>query len=370
MIQDTGRIHGFDALRGIAMLLGIVLHAIIPYMIHPVAGWPNDTALSSSMLEALYHFIHSFRMELFFFVAGYFAHFSLVRNGVKKFIDNRKKRVLIPFIVSLFILLPFCYLSFRYYSVMVQEPGWSSGEVLAVAVKQSLRWNGLVHLWFLYYLAAFYVALILIRNYIPDAWQNYLRVQQPLATVIMIPLIAVVLLGMPALPVQVSTSLFPPPALLMYYFLFFMWGYLNYSKVTPTVGKKQAALILLGLGVLAQFAKHFIGTDSRLFMALLTSIGTVCLVSGAVIGFLLAFTRDTPAFRYLADASYWMYLVHVPIVVALHIALLNHLNGPALSWLKPLLVMGITILVTLLSYQYFVRYTIIGEYLHGKRKNA
>ena len=41
--MEEKRFHGLDALRGIAMLLGIVLHAALPYIpdIDPI--WPEDT---------------------------------------------------------------------------------------------------------------------------------------------------------------------------------------------------------------------------------------------------------------------------------------------------------------------------------------
>lgn len=49
------RYHGLDALRGIAMLLGVVLHAALPYIPDVEAFWPADknssvTVTSSSLL--------------------------------------------------------------------------------------------------------------------------------------------------------------------------------------------------------------------------------------------------------------------------------------------------------------------------------
>ena len=39
------RIHGFDALRAIAMWLGVVLHSIIVYKETPEINWPHDSAV-------------------------------------------------------------------------------------------------------------------------------------------------------------------------------------------------------------------------------------------------------------------------------------------------------------------------------------
>ena len=43
MENQHRRYHGLDALRGIAMLLGIVLHAALPFMVGmPISIWPTD----------------------------------------------------------------------------------------------------------------------------------------------------------------------------------------------------------------------------------------------------------------------------------------------------------------------------------------
>ena len=65
------RYHGLDALRGIAMLLGIVLHAAIPY--YPdLEMWPKDRN-SSEVIGLIFDFIHMWRMPVFFMLAGFFC---------------------------------------------------------------------------------------------------------------------------------------------------------------------------------------------------------------------------------------------------------------------------------------------------------
>jgi peptidoglycan/LPS O-acetylase OafA/YrhL len=68
--------------------------------------------------------------------------------------------------------------------------------------------------------------------------------------------------------------------------------------------------------------------------------------------------------RYHVDASYWVYLLHLPIVYFMQIALV----GAALSWwLKFAVVCTVTLSVCYFSYHVFVRYTFIGTVLSGKR---
>ena len=68
----TTRYHGLDALRGISMILGIVLHATLPYIAGMEILWPADRE-SSTTLRLVFEFIHIWRMPLFFFIGGFFC---------------------------------------------------------------------------------------------------------------------------------------------------------------------------------------------------------------------------------------------------------------------------------------------------------
>jgi glucans biosynthesis protein C len=82
---------------------------------------------------------------------------------------------------------------------------------------------------------------------------------------------------------------------------------------------------------------------------------------GMSLRFLSGFSRIR---RYLADASYWMYLVHIPLVVALQ-AGVSHM--PWAAPVKLLFVLGVTLPVLLASYQLLVRNTFVGVILNGRK---
>jgi peptidoglycan/LPS O-acetylase OafA/YrhL len=85
----------------------------------------------------------------------------------------------------------------------------------------------------------------------------------------------------------------------------------------------------------------------------------------AMIGLALRFLSGFSATRrYLADASYWLYLIHLPIVMALQVAVSQ------LDWPWPVKFGGILLValsVMFASYQLLVRYTFIGAVLNGRR---
>ena len=68
--------------------------------------------------------------------------------------------------------------------------------------------------------------------------------------------------------------------------------------------------------------------------------------------------------RYLADASYWVYLVHLPILFAIQYRLLDMAGGWQLKFVVSVLA---TSLLALASYQLLVRNTIMGKLLDGRR---
>jgi glucan biosynthesis protein C len=100
----------------------------------------------------------------------------------------------------------------------------------------------------------------------------------------------------------------------------------------------------------------------------------VLALSGALFSWLVVFgfqgvalclVRQSYAWvRYLADSSYWVYLIHMPILGLLQVNLYR-VPGHAL-WKAPLVLIG-TLAIGLATYQTLVRHTAVGTGLHGSR---
>jgi peptidoglycan/LPS O-acetylase OafA/YrhL len=74
--------------------------------------------------------------------------------------------------------------------------------------------------------------------------------------------------------------------------------------------------------------------------------------------------RPSPAIRYLVDASFWIYLVHLPFTIWLPGLLAGFALAP---WIKILSVLAVTYVVALATYDLFVRSTAMGAVLSGQR---
>jgi len=89
-------------------------------------------------------------------------------------------------------------------------------------------------------------------------------------------------------------------------------------------------------------------------------------LAALTLGFFRKFLdRPHPALRYVADSSYWMYLVHLPLVVWLQVAVAE-LGIP--WWLKLAGIALATIAIAFMTYDLFVRSTFLGALLNGRRR--
>ncbi|MFN3192000.1 MAG: acyltransferase family protein [Aureliella sp.] len=101
-VADTRR-HDLDALRAIAMLLGILLHAAMSFI---PFGWVVTDKYAFPEAKLILDSIHGFRMPLFFLLSGYFTCMLWEKRGVKGLLIHRAKRILLPLVVSMFTIIP------------------------------------------------------------------------------------------------------------------------------------------------------------------------------------------------------------------------------------------------------------------------
>lgn len=101
------RRHDLDALRAIAMLLGIVLHAAISFAPIP---WPVSDTQQSEFYLVLFSLIHGFRMPLFFMLSGFFTAMLWRKRGLRKLVQHRLKRILLPLVIGCFTIVPSMWL--------------------------------------------------------------------------------------------------------------------------------------------------------------------------------------------------------------------------------------------------------------------
>ncbi len=169
-----------------------------------------------------------------------------------------------------------------------------------------------------------------------------------------------------------SEGLSPDPTVLLFYACFFFFGthvrqrgiaiskscaYLTLPALTVVFGTALLVLYPDGKPVEPGGPAWAIGAACQAAFAWLMCFGTMGL-------FRLIASKERLWVRYVADSSCWLYLWHLPLLIALQYPLSRMDIDPHLNFLILCLLATAILLAT---YQFVVRYTLIGTLLNGKR---
>jgi peptidoglycan/LPS O-acetylase OafA/YrhL len=375
------RFGALDALRGAAMFLGVCLHAAVSYMTGRMPGlvWGTYDSTTSPFFDLLFWWLHSWRLPVFFFLAGFFAALVETARGPKGLLAHRARRLLAPFVVGCLVLLPI--------SFYIWSAGWLvSGrcnlkEVLAIKFGAEIQAElyGPMHLWFLQDLHILNVCWCAFRW----ARRGDRRKEPSLASrgpwfYLALPLglagpTAVILAGNLRPVVEHHNSFVPDGWRLLYYGAYFVAGTALYHRrnqlreVFRFWPVHLALSLPATLGAMYLLQGHLRGAEGVWALAAALSLLAWLSLFG-VVGLCLRYARQQrPAWRYLADASYWVYLCHLPLVGLIQLDLEG---APLPAGVKFLVVVGLTTFLCLASYHALVRYTFLGSWLHGSRKRV
>lgn len=377
------RLHALDAVRGSALLLGVVLHAC--------ATWDLQSAPGPLVI---YYTIHIFRMPAFYLMAGFFGRMLLQRRGARAFVLDRAKRILLVLVLG----LPIVEVTAGLCALLGAQPHGglaylrSQGFMPAAQILQPKVRPDLAHLWFLYYLLMFYVLALALRALMQrlDSRGLLRRLTDRGVAVMMQGPWAAVLLAVPAIlyygrpghwnqPAGLPTpsSIVPQLAAFISYLLPFGLGWLLQRQVQVLLSLREswlmylvlfAALTALCLTILLTSdtwqvpALH--GPEHAIYLGAYMAAGWcgVFAAAGTALRFL---SRPSAVTRYLADASYWVYLMHMgPILFFMMLLGPYHLHW---AFMLPITVGG-TMLTLLTGYHYLVRFTWLGAILNGCRR--
>jgi peptidoglycan/LPS O-acetylase OafA/YrhL len=243
-----------------------------------------------------------------------------------------------------------------------------------------------MHLWFLEYLVFFYVfALVLV----PLLRHRYLAVpvgviNRSFRAVTISPLgaFALAFLTCPILylmrdgAIDDPSGFAPEGRILIAYLVFFGWGWLlsRNADLLLVLRRFPHAPIFIGLGVVAALLGYSIWywlqeTGTQMVLGVVASAWCLALsmwlfVFGIVGIFFRVLERPVARFRYLSDSSYWLYLVHMPVLLVFQVAAAETNWPPAL---KAMVVLAASLATLLGSYHVFVRFTWVGAILNGRK---
>jgi peptidoglycan/LPS O-acetylase OafA/YrhL len=232
------------------------------------------------------------------------------------------------------------------------------------------------HLWFLWFLCWMVAGFALWKRLapgtaaeaVPRPWVESARRYLWLVPLTMLP---AWFMGrdMPVFGPDTSSSLLPPLHLLAYYTVFFGFGALCFGGPLGIDGMGKRWWLALPLALFVLFPAGMVlvhDGDPRWWpLAVLCHVLYAWAMCAAMMGLFRQLVSMRRAWvRYLSDASYWMYLMHLPLVIVLQAWLRDWPLAP--GWKFALICVAVAA-VLLLSYETLVRRSWIGALLNGRR---
>ena len=373
------------------MMLGLVRHAAVSYVPTVFFEWPYRDAQADMLAYWVVVFIRVFHLPVFFAIAGFFAAYLVEKRGTREFLRQRWSRIGVPFLVAwpvlavtMFFIVPFA----AQFSSTPPNAAYNLSELTSARALEHL----FMHLWFLYDLMILYVAASALRPVaarIPAgvrAWAMdfFERRVHRGGIAVLVLVTGIILYRMESWAIDYYAGPFPPPRLLALYGLFFGFGWMLLRRRETLEGFKRPAWVFLAAGTLCFFLyRHSLeigctlvsertctgvgggsGGEHHLWAVIFLALSMWFMAYGLIGLFLRYMDGPSPRWRYMADASYWIYIVHVPFVMLLPLLLAT---VPLPGIVKLALVSVAATGLILVTYHYLVRPTFIGKQLNGRR---
>ena len=230
------------------------------------------------------------------------------------------------------------------------------------------------HLWFLYYLIwitglTVMIAIILqkpkkLRQKTGNVFL-WLFGKQWLFLIGMSILLFLLLVWMWDYWAPTPLSFEPDIKIIFFYLLFYLIGWLIYVRPETLRVLKNNGTYYALIGFLAYALKFIFRNDfgDVAYGGLNTIIGCF-LIFGITGVFLKYFNLHSKRWRYASDASYWVYLIHLPITLLIPSLIVE---WAVASGVKFSITLIATTFCSFLTYHYLVRWTFVGLFLNGRK---
>lgn len=336
-----------DSLRVAAMFAVVALHAALSYAVirPPDLAWLVYDR-PDARFDRVCLLVQCFAMPAFFMISGFSAAALSRSLDVRAFLRHRARRLLLPFVAGLLVILPVCYylwgtgwfLSGKCEIYEILTGRFGAGEAGANVA-------GPAHLWFLEYLLVytglFAAARVFYRR--RPGWKKLWASEGAVRIFeawwrpffFAVPTAAVLWLG-PQAVLHFRNSFVPEWARFTHYAVFFasgVWLSAFEDKWEELAGAAPACLFFsIPAYALAEiFLKKYLSGPlapvERVSMALWTAVFMWLFLFG-LFGLFSRPGKEGRFVAYWSRASYWVYLVHFPWVAWAQIALLGW-DGPA-----------------------------------------
>jgi membrane-bound acyltransferase YfiQ involved in biofilm formation len=240
-----------------------------------------------------------------------------------------------------------------------------------------------MHLWFLYQLTFFYIVTAIVVKWVNVDWMSRI-VKSPKLFLLLAPLLLVPALITQHAPIPAPEQFMPQFWSFGFFGLFFLLGYGLFSyqgfldKLKPYVWVMLVTSIAAYTLFFEMFPRHSSMQEIMTVMATSPSIdlkqaglATLQAYISVFMSLVLLITgrrllnKQNTSLKLISDSSYWIYIIHLPVLWLLQFYLLDT-DWPML--MEFLLSSFGTLIIGLISYLILVKHTPIGWLLNGRKK--
>jgi peptidoglycan/LPS O-acetylase OafA/YrhL len=378
--QSPPRQAYLDWLRILAVLCVLFFHSAMPYVAE--WSWHIKNKETSNMLLEFNDFTHRFRMPLLFFISGTVSYYMLQRRSGGSFIGLRFRRLFIPLLMGMLIIVP-PQIYMERLTQGFKGNFWSFYPTVFTTgtyPKGNLSWH---HLWFICYLLVYDIvfapvfvwlisgkgkALLQKANWMAKGTFIYLLI---------IPGVLVYTFMVMKFPE--TNMLVNDYAFLLYWLFYVLAGFIciaNPAFMDSLERNRRTSLTIAFIGTLLinylrwnKLEPWHVYTDFKL------AVGTyVFLAVSAVVAWMWVFAivgygkkylnRKSPVLPYLNEAVYPFYILHQTVIVILTYYLMQTPDGVGLKYFFTVIV---TFVISMGIFHLFIRPFGVMRFLFGMK---
>lgn len=376
MDGQQNRYHAIDHLR--ATMISIVMfgHAMLPYVTIPRAFKDPQAHVGFDVAAV---FLYSFAMPVFFVTAGFSTALIYERKGLRGLAQNRIQRIFLPLVAAYIVLSPLTRAAYKFAKHTALSGSLQPG-IDVVLAGDWLRLGKPYHLWFLISLLLYSALAVClgwsVRRLARDKATRMLTASRFLFNSRWGPTLLALVTAVTLVPAYVmygSDATTGPMQLTLFGYFLLGWLLYLHRDLLPTLQHHPWRQIAIAVAVLPLAAwstrTRLMATDDpQLWVGVATGITNSVIAAFMAFGLLGIYqarcNRPSAIGRYVSDASYWIYLVHFPLLIAVAGALTV---TPFPAAIKYLLTLMIVVPVVLASYHFGVRSTRLGRWLQRRK---
>lgn len=358
-----------DWIRNISVLLLFVFHTASVFTYYePWYIWYYSKSWAATII---FIFCIPWHMPVLFFLAGASTRFSLDTRSEKKYTLERVKRLLIPFILGMLILVPpqgyFARVSrgksvgtyfqqYKYFWTTISNIPYDGG-------------LGPAHLWFILYLFIIsIIGIFIVRSFKREGMKKILlKFKDKMTSRYSLVFSTMILFIADMTPLAIAEKN------ILIFLLVFLIGYIAYGDEEYLEyidkNKLKSLIITIFLFVLYIFLIiHHYNSEQRQGLEILLSLMRNCVMVTTIttiIGYGRKYlTKGGKVLKYLNKACFPIYILHQPIIVVISYYLLKYYQLQIHIAILTILISSI--IVTFFVYEIFKRIRIAKYLIGGK----